>query len=395
VSRGRHIAIFLRSLAGGGGAERVVVTLANALAERGCRVDLVLGRDEGSFLDAVAADVHVVGLGGGSWPATLRFALADPARARRLYTWTPPRVLSCVPALARYLRRARPDAMLTGLNYTNLTALWARQRAAVPTRMVLVEHNTLSMRAAHGPPRLRDLPGKVRRFYPEAAALVAVSDGVAEDLARVLRIPRPRIRTIYNPVVSDELAALAEEPLDHPWFAPGQPPVVLAVGKLRPQKDLPTLLEAFAQLRRRRPARLLVLGEGPLRSRLEARVRALGLEGDVALPGFQRNPFAFMRRSAAFALSSRWEGLPTALIEAMACGCPVVATDCPSGPAEILDKGALGPLVPVGDAPALARALEALLDAPTPPERLRGRAALFSVERSVGQYLEVLGAAAP
>jgi len=380
----------MRSLGGGGGAERAVVTLANAMSRRGQRVDLLLGRADGNFLEAVSSDVRVVDLGGGSWPAALRLALSQPARALGLFTWPPPRVLSCAPALVRYLRSERPEALLAGLNYTNLTALWARGCANVPTRLVLVEHNTLSMRATHAARRLRSLPSKVRRFYPEADSLVAVSEGVADDLAQVMGIERAGVRVIYNPVVGPELEARAREPLDHPWFAAGAPPVVVAVGKLRPQKDLATLIEAFALLRRRRAARLLVLGDGPLRPQLEAQVRSLGLAGEVGLPGFQRNPYAYLARAALFALSSRWEGLPTALIEALACGCPVVATNCPSGPWEILDGGAFGPLVPVGDAEALAGAMESVLAAPPARESLRQRAELFSAERGVERYLDAL-----
>jgi glycosyltransferase involved in cell wall biosynthesis len=390
VSRRAHIALFIRSLAGGGGAERMLVTLAGAFARRGHRVDLVLGRREGNFVEAVPEDVRVVDLGGGSWPTALRLAARDARWAWPIFPWHPPWVLSCAPALAAYLRRERPDAVLSALNYTNLAAIWARRLADVPVRLVLSERNTLSRRAARGPRRLRSLPGKVRRFYPEADVLAAVSDGVAEDLAAVLGVPRERIRTTYNPVVGPDLLAHARAPVAHPFFAPGQPPVVLAAGKLRRQKGFATLVRAFARLRRRRPLRLVILGEGPQRRLLEALVLALGLERDVSLPGFQPNPFAFMARSAAFALSSEWEGLPAVLIQAMACGCPVVSTDCPSGPAEILDKGAYGPLVPVGDATRLAAALDSVLDAPPDRARLVERAAHFSVDASADRYLELL-----
>jgi glycosyltransferase involved in cell wall biosynthesis len=390
VGSTRHLALFIRSLGGGGGAERMIVTLAGLFAARGHRVDLVLGRHEGNFVDAVPADVNVVDLGGGSWPATLRLALGDLPRSPALFPWHPPWILSCAPALVSYLRDRRPHALLSALNYTNLTAVWARRLAGVPLRLVLSERNTLTLRAARGPRRLRSLPDKVRRFYPEADALVAVSDGVAEDLSAVMGIPRSEVRTIYNPVVTDEIATLASEPLDHPWFAPGQPPVVLAAGKLRRQKGFAVLLEAFALLRARGPARLLVLGEGPDRSRLEQQARSLAVEADVAFPGFEKNPFRFMARSAVFALSSEWEGLPAVLIQAMACGCPVVSTDCRSGPAEILEKGAWGPLVPVGDAGALAGSLAEVLASPPAREGLIGRARFFSVDTSASRYLDLL-----
>jgi glycosyltransferase involved in cell wall biosynthesis len=392
---GKHLALFIRSLGGGGGAERMMVTLAGAFASRGHRVDLVLGRVEGNFVGDVPDSVRLVDLGGRSVITALPALLRDPWSAwpllPALVNLNPPWVLGCIPALERYLREERPDAMLSALNYTNITALWSHHLAGVPTRLVVSERNTLSVRAGREVRRrLRALPRLVRRFYPWADGVVAVSAGVAEDLAQVTGIPRSEIRTTYNPVVGPEIAVQAAAPLDHPWFASGEPPVLLAAGKLKPQKGFTTLLEAFALLRRRRPARLIVLGEGPQRRELEARVHALGIENDVALPGFVANPFAYMARSAVFVLSSAWEGLPGVLIQAMACGCPVVATQCPSGPAEILEKGEHGPLVPVGDAPALSTAIESVLEAPPDSDQLRGRAGAFSVESSVDRYLESL-----
>jgi glycosyltransferase involved in cell wall biosynthesis len=229
-----------------------------------------------------------------------------------------------------------------------------------------------------------------RYLYPKADAIVAVSEGVAEDVTRVTGISRDRITTIYNPVVTPELENLRHAPLDHPWFAPSSPPLILGVGKFKIQKDFPTLLRAFARVRAVRPARLLILGEGRKRAELENLARELGVANDVALPGFVPNPFPYMTRASLFVLSSAWEGLPGALVEALACGCPVVSTDCPSGPAEILAGGLYGPLVPVGNDTALAEAILSALDVPPDRDRLRARAALFSVDRATDRYLEVL-----
>jgi glycosyltransferase involved in cell wall biosynthesis len=194
-------------------------------------------------------------------------------------------------------------------------------------------------------------------FYPWADAIVAVSKGVADDLAGAARLPRDRIKVIYNPVVTEVLFRKAEEPLEHPWFLPGCPPVILGVGRLTAAKDFPTLTRAFARVRESQSARLLILGEGKERDSLEKLVRELGLERDVSMPGFVDNPYAYMRRSSLFVLSSAWEGLPTVLIEAMACGCQVISTNCPSGPEEILDGGKYGELVRVGDAEAMSSAM--------------------------------------
>jgi glycosyltransferase involved in cell wall biosynthesis len=237
--------------------------------------------------------------------------------------------------------------------------------------------------------RARYVPALIRSFYPWADGIVAVSEGVADDLAAVTGLCRDRINVIYNPVVTPEVARMVQEPLDHPWLQPGQPPVVVAVGGLRPQKDFGTLVEAFACVRRRRPARLLILGEGWQRVNLETLVAQHRLEADVQMPGFVPNPYPYLARAAAFALSSRWEGLPGALIEALFCGVPIVATDCPSGPREILAQGQYGRLVPVGDPTALAEALESALSgelAPPPRESWRR----FEVDTVVDRYAEAL-----
>jgi len=373
----------------------MMVNLATSFADRGHRIDLVLGRVEGAFVREVPASVRLVDLGGQTVLPTLATLVRDPATAYKLapilLSKRPPWILGCLPALVRYLQSEQPDAMLSALNATNITALWGRRVAGVATRLVVSERNTLSQRAA-GESGLAGLPKVVGRFYPEADAIAAVSNGVADDLARTAAIPRGSIHTTYNPVVTPDIERLAREPIDHPWFATDGPPLILGAGKLKRQKDFLTLIEAFAQLQAKRSARLMILGEGPQRARLEARVRELGIQESVAMPGFVANPFAYMARASAFALSSAWEGLPGVLVQALACGCPVVATDCPSGPREILDNGTYGPLVPVGDNRALCAAIERVLEFPAAAERLRERAQIFSAERVAARYLALLAA---
>jgi len=372
----------------------MMAVLAGAIADRGHRVDLVLGRVEGNMVGAIPDNVRVIDLKGGEVLGTLGLMLRHPGTAAALLpsilSRNPPWILACAPALARYVRRERPDAMLTALNYTSITALWTRRVEGLDLRLVVSERNTLSQRAASGAGSVRALPGLVRHFYPWADALAAVSAGVAADLAEILGVSANRVAVTFNPVVTPEIGRQAAEALGHPWFAPGQPPVILAAGKLKQQKGFNVLLEAFARVRAGRPARLLILGEGPERGRLEQQARHLGVDVDVSLPGFVDNPFAFMSRSSVFVLSSAWEGLPAVLIQAMACGCPVVSTDCPSGPAEILDQGVYGPLVPVGDDAAMAEAIETVLDAAPSGDRLRRRADDFSVEPSTDRYLALL-----
>ncbi len=230
----------------------------------------------------------------------------------------------------------------------------------------------------------------IKKYYPKADMIVAVSQGVAEDLIKSFNIPKEKIQVIYNPI-TPEIFQKAKELLGHPWFGPNQPPVILAIGRFTKQKDFPTLLKAFALVRQQRKVRLLILGDGEERPLLEQLTRNLKIQNDVMMPGFTDNPYAFMKRAALFVLSSVYEGLPNVLIEAIALGCPVVSTDCPSGPREILDGGRYGRLVPVGDYEALANAILQTLDNRPDPKVLQQRAAQFSLENAVKEYLKVLG----
>jgi glycosyltransferase involved in cell wall biosynthesis len=340
MSGASRVALFMPTL-GGGGAERVLLTLAQVFIRRGMAVDLVLSRAAGAYASDIPEGVRVIDLG-----------------CRR--------VLTSLPRLVRYLRSERPAVLLTTMSHANVVGLWARRLAGVPTRVVVREANTLSVSTDQGKGRNRFMPLLVRRYYPWADGIIAVSNGVAEDLLELTGLPRSKVRVLPNPVVTPELAVRAAEPLDDPWFGDGAPPVILGVGRLDPQKDFPTLMRAFAAVRSKREARLLILGEGKERSHLESLARELGIAADVRLPGFVSNPFSYMARAAVFVLSSAWEGMPGVLIQAMACGAPIVATDCESGPREALAGGKFGRLVPVGDQGALAAAILATIDAPRP-----------------------------
>ena len=359
----QRIAIYLPSLRGGG-AERVMVTLANGIAACGYRVDLVLTKAEGPYLKDVALSVRVVDLGAS-------------------------RVLFSLPPLVRYLRKERPDALLSALNHANVIALLARKIAFSPTRIIVSEHNSLSVsQAADIIGRGRLVPWFMKVLYPGAAGVVAVSSGVADDLTRSIGLDRERIDVIYNPAVTNDLFKLSRQPVDTSGLKNIEQPIVLAVGRLTKQKDFQTLIQSFAKVRKQRSVTLVILGEGELRSQLEELVRQLDLTDDVAFPGFVENPYGWMRASSLFVLSSAWEGFGNVLVEAMACGTPVISTDCPSGPAEILENGKWGRLVPVGDVDALAQAIVATLDASTHPD-VAVRALDFVVDRAVAEYLRV------
>jgi glycosyltransferase involved in cell wall biosynthesis len=323
----------------GGGAERSMANLARGLAERGHSVDLVLARAEGPYLEKLPNEVRIIDL-----------------KASR--------VVKSMPALMRYMRREKPDALVSSVDYVNLIALWARLLSGAKLRLVINEQNNISTNAVNSPRRRQQLvPWLARRFYKRADAIVAVSEGVKSDLAAVLRLPSERIDVIYNPSVIEQVVrAEARLDVEHPWFQGQQVPTLLAVGRLTAQKDYPTLLRAFAKLRKEKQSRLVILGEGEDRSSLESLTRELGIDEDVSLPGFAGNPFAYMARATVFVMSSRWEGLPTVLVEALCCGVPVVSTDCPSGPREILNDPRCSRLVPVSDVDALYSALSAALD---------------------------------
>jgi len=351
-----------------GGVERVMLELAKSFCKKGIVVDLVVSDASGPLKNAIPSGVQVIDL-----------------KARR--------VLWSFPRLVKYLRKCRPDAIISAKDYQNIVVLWAVKFSDVVTKTIVTTHIDVSVdwKQSKGL-KSRLIPYLVRYCYPWADHVVTVSQGARNSLAKIAGLPMEKIKVIYNPVLTPELLVKADEPLDHPWFAPEEPPVVLSVGRLTEQKDYTTLIQAFALVRKERSARLMILGDGEDRPKLEALVQELGLEGEVALPGFVDNPYKYMKRAKVFVLSSKWEGLPTVLIEALACGCPVVSTDCPSGPAEILEGGKWGPLVPVGDVHSLAKAILQVLERPPDRELLRKRGLEFHVERAVQQYLELLRA---
>lgn len=363
----QRIALLLPDLEAGG-AQRIFVSLAERFVDRGLRVDFVLAQPTGAYLSQLPGGIRLIDLGrNGAFPTRPGLALTALIR------------------LVVYLRRERPEYLLSSLTGTNLLALLARRFAAVPTRLVIREANTL-LNIGN-----RVLLPLMRRFYPAADHIVAISHGVAEHLVHNVGLPNQQIRVIHNPIDVPRVQQLAQQDSVHPWLVAGQPPVVLGVGRLVPQKDFATLIRAFAEMTGKRSVRLIILGEGKARAELQSLARNLKVEEAVSFPGFVENPFTYMARAAVFVFSSAWEGFGNVLVEALACGTPVVSTDCPSGPAEILDGGKYGPLVPVGDAHALAQATLATLVDPPPAEMLRTRAQEFSLDRGVEKYLEVLG----
>ena len=360
------ISIVLPSLRGGG-AERVMLNIANALVHKGYTVDLVLVAATGPYLAEVENGITVVNLASNHSSTS-------------------------IPALISYLRRRRPRVLISSLPHISIATLIARHLSMVNCRAIIVEHNTISQTVAHSSSiKTKLLPLLMRLSYKYSDAIVGVSKGVALDLEAQIKLPSGSITVIYNPVITGRLEAQALETLDHPWFQLDSPPVVVGIGRLTPAKNFSLLIDAFNKVRQKQEAKLVILGDGQERSELEALTSALGLHDDVSLPGFVPNPYNFLKHCAVFVLSSRWEGLPTVLIEALACGAPVLSTDCPSGPREILRGGKLGSLVSVNDSESLAAAIIGQISGNSPlptvsPNDLR----VYRLDYALQRYEELI-----
>ena len=397
-----HIGFVLPSLHGGG-AERHTLRLAQWLIERGHRADLVIPCFAGDYRAAIPRGVRLYR---GRLPHTDRRFLREVRRSGAAVTalgvnpvsvaWIglvlgrkhlgvqvrrKRSLYASVHILNRYLCEARPHVLVSALPSADAAAVCAAELTDRAVPVVVTVHNAPT---DYAPEWLE----AARTLYPLADAVVAVSKGVAESVRRSLAVDAERVRTIHVGVSAGRIRRLAEAEVAHPWFAADEPPVVLSVGREAPQKDYPTLVEAFGLARREVDSRLVILGKlsASYRTRLKSLARNHGVEGDLGFVDFDENPYRYMRRAGLLALSSRWEGLPAVILEALACATPVVSTDASYGPREIL--GGWGDLPPVGDAPALARALVATLrgERPTAPA-LQARAADFSSEKAADAYV--------
>ena len=356
-----RIALFVPSLKVGG-LENVFLALAQGLLDAGWGVDCVVMQGGGEFESRLPDAAHVVTLNR--------------------------RAMSSVGPLVRYLRERRPTHLIAFSEPCNLAAIVARWRSRVPVKVIATVHGVFSQRIRHTDSRKEKVyPLLARWLYPYADRVVAVSHGVADDLADFVGLARDKIEVIYNPLPVAHIQQQSAAALDHRWFAVDQdrPPVILSVGRLAVEKDIATLIRAFARLHQQTEARLCIIGDGTQKAMLTELVRTLGIEDDVYFAGYDPNPLRYMRRADVFALSSIHEGFGVVIAEALACGCPVVSTDS-SGPAEILDGGRYGRLVPVGDAEALAAAIRATLDETTDADALRARAAAFDAPQAVNAY---------
>ncbi|MBS1214513.1 MAG: glycosyl transferase [Proteobacteria bacterium] len=362
----RRLAILV-AFSGLGGVEKMVGNLLTEFASRGIAVDLLPIVRKGRSLPQCPSSVRMIDLG------TRHTALA-------------------IPAISRYLRRERPNVMLAVRDRGIRSAVLARALAGSDTPLVGNLHTNLSAALVQRSPIARWWRTRsMRSYYRRLDRIIAVSQGVADDTRRMADLPEDRVVAIPNPVITRDFDALARQDRPCPGSYSEGAPLIVAAGRLTRQKDFATLIRAFSIVRARHNCRLMILGEGGLRPELERLVSELGLSESVTLPGYVQNPYPCMASADLFVLSSRWEGSGNVITEALALGVPVVATDCPSGPAEILDNGRFGKLTPVGDVEQLALAMLATLDRPPLPESLRAAVADYTVEHSATRYLEALG----
>ena len=387
----------------GGGAERVTLTLANALIERGHQVDLFLAQCRGPYRKGVPQGVRL--RYPGRWKAdrsllrhceehgiavaSMGVGPASAARAwlalRRRHPGIRIRPGSAYYALgvAAHLREAQPDALLSALPMANAASALGLELANARTPLVIGLHYLVGLTYTE------EQLARARALYRRASAFAAVSQEVADDASDRLGVDPASISVVRNGLPIGEIRRMSEDEPPHAWFNDGGPPVILTVGSDEPRKDHATLIEAFGIVRREREARLVIMGESPqaYKRRLFSLARERGAERDLAFLDFDENPYRSMRKAAAFVLSSWREAFPTVLIEAMACGTPVVSTDCPAGPSEILGGGKWGTLTPMSDPPALARALIAALDGGVPAaDDARRRAEDFDERRMAADY---------
>ena len=371
TSRGtlKKIALFVPSFRGGG-AERAMLLFADGLLSLGYQVDFLVAQDEGP----------------------LKSSLPDGVR---LFDLAQKKVSFTLPSLVRYLRRERPAALYSTIVNANITAIFARAVAHIRCPVVIRESNVVNPK--QGVTISRKASGLIAPFiYRLADSIISVSEAVADELCASAPSLRKKISVLPNPVISEKIHELANAPLNHPWFPLGGEqyavsPVIVGAGRLHPQKDFSTLISAFAEVRKTRPLHLLILGEGSERPKLEEQVVRLGLGQDVSLPGHVENPFPYLKRAQTFVLSSRYEGMPNALLQAMAFGTPVVATECHSGAREVVTNTEFGRLVPVGNVPAMAAAIADCLLLPRSASAAEFIEERFSVKRATEEYLHVAG----
>ncbi len=347
-----------------GGFERVACNWANELAERNFDIDILVAEKRGGFINEPDEEVRLVELG------TPHIRQAN--------------FLAYIPSLVRYFRDESIDVLISGMNHANVVALLAHQLSGADSKIIISEHSP--------PQSLKSVKNGIitvlaKNLYERADGIISNSDFVADEVENYIGVSNQRISTIYNPIVNHKLLNMARVEPTHRWFAEEQE-IILSAGRLSPPKDYETLLRAFETLLKRRDSKLIILGTGEQKQALESMTEELGIDHSVAFLNSVNNPFSYMAHFDLFVLSSEWEGFGNVLVEALACGCPVVSTDCPGGPSEILVDGEYGELVPVSDSDAMTLAMEKKLKEDIDEKKLKQRSLDFSVEKSVDKLID-------
>lgn len=340
-----------------GGVEKVTINLAKGLKNIGYDIEFVCFKKHGEFLSEVKDDfiIHELNINRSS---------------------------ESIFKLIKYFRQHKPDVFFTAKHYINIMVLIAKGLSRTKSKVIVAGHGMFFKRKGM-------LAWLMKLFYPKADKIVAVSSGVAQNIHEITNIPLRKITVIYNPVITKEMIENFEQtkPLQNTL---GQK-LIVSIGRLSPEKDFKTLIIAFQIVRQTHPLKLVIIGEGPERNNLEELIRELKLSEDVLLSGFKKNPFEYLKAADLYVLSSITEGLPTVLIEALYSMTPIVSTDCPSGPREILENGKYGLLTPVGDSDKLAKVMEAtLFEKKMDTSKLRDRALQFTSEKSINKYQKLI-----
>jgi glycosyltransferase involved in cell wall biosynthesis len=365
----RSLSLFLPQLSMGG-AEKMAINLLNEWESSHLDIELVLGAEKGPLLEELSSEISVHSL--------------------KFNTERYP-IIFCANRLGNYINTTDPDLMLSFMYHANITTLLSRRLSEKNPKVIVSERNHLSS-VLESLPTYKRLAVKLlqSRLYPSADHIIPISEGVAHDLKTHIGVNKAKVSVVYNPVVTDQVIQLSKEDVEEAWFNPTEDDIVLAAGRLHPQKDFKTLIQAFDKVYSELDCKLVILGEGDQRSDLEELIHKLDLEEDVHLPGRVNNPYKYMRQASVFVLSSRWEGFGNVIVESLACGCPVVSTDCPSGPREILDGGEYGELTPMGDPSELADAIIQTIESPVDEDRLRCRSDDFHVDTIADEYLKII-----
>lgn len=366
------VAFFLPSLEPGG-TERNVVHLVNTINREKYAVSLVLGMARGDFMQEINSDIPIINL--------------DTYRSVGLFF-----------KLITYFRIHQPDIFVSAFPRINVICIVAKIFSKAKTKIIITEHSVFSLLPIIARNFWRGvfarffMPGLCNWLYPKADAIICVSKGIADDILKTVNRTL-KIEVIYNPVITSDIYQLAQEPINHPWFSDVKIPVIIAVGRLVPCKDYPALFRAFDLVLKNRLAHLVILGKGPEKGRLTDLAEQMGLSGHIVFLGFQKNPYQYMKHASVFVLSSLQEGFGNVIVEAMACGLPVVSTNCPTGPREIIENMKNGILVPVEDEKSMAEAILRILNNVNLAEKFsvegKKRAEFFSVGKSVGKYEKV------